>query len=110
MSLPNTLTQTSSGGTAILPDTGYRVIDYDFPPTNYQSAPQPTLDTDETVASPMPADRRATVILEPGALVWDTTLHMLFVGDGVTKGGVMVEGGGSGGDFTQVTFWQSATV
>ena len=35
-------TTITSGGTAILPDSWEQVIDYDFPPTNYQSAPQPT--------------------------------------------------------------------
>lgn len=108
MSSPNTLSQASSGGTAVLPNTGYQVIDYEFPPTNYQSAPQPTLDTDETIAPSMPADRRMDIVLTPGALVWDTTLHTLYVGDGVTPGGVVVEGGTGGGDFTRVTFWQKA--
>lgn len=36
--------QISAGGTSILPSSDGAVVDYEFPPTNYQSAPQPTQD------------------------------------------------------------------
>ena len=104
---------TTSGGIAILPNDD-RIIDYEFPPTNYQAAPVPTEDTEEcnggSTATPMASAERLAFIPEPGQLIWDTTIGMLFVGNGTTPGGIVVEGGGSGGDFTSVTFWQSATV
>ena len=104
----------NAGGAAVITDPWY-VINYEFPPTNYQSAPQPTEDTEEctggaaTAVSMTSAERMAMVPAQ-GELIWDTTIGMLFVGDGTTPGGIVVEGGGSGGDFTSVTFWQSATV
>lgn len=110
MSTSQTLTVSTSGGTAILPG-GYQIIDYQFPPTNYQAAPVPTQDTEDcsggaATALSMTSAERLAIIPDPGELIWDTTIHVLFVGDGQTQGGIMVEGGGSGGDFTSVTFWQ----
>ena len=101
----------NAGGAAVINDPWY-VISYQFPPTNYQAAPQPTEDTEDTsaAAKPMPSSERVSFVPKPGELIWDTTIGMLFVGDGTTPGGIVVEGGGSGGDFTSVTFWQSATV
>lgn len=58
----------------------------------------------------MSSGERLAMVPGSGELIWDTTLHMLFVGDGTTAEGIMVEGGGSGGAFTSVTFWQSATI
>ena len=109
MSSDNTLTKTNSGGVVVLPDD-YRIIDYEFPPTNYQAAPQPTEDTEDSsaTATPMSAADRLAFTPKPGVLIWDTTIGMLFVGDGVTPGGIVVEGGGSGGDFTRVVFHDPA--
>lgn len=107
-------TPTTQSGIAILPD-GYKIINYDFPPTNCQAAPVPTEDTEEcacgaATAISMSSGERFAMVPGSGELILDTTLHMLFVGDGTTAEGIMVEGGGSGGDFTSVTFWQSATI
>ena len=104
---------TTSGGIAILPNDD-RIIDYEFPPTNYQAAPVPTEDTEDigaAVAISMTAAERTAITPIPGELIWDTTYNTLFVGDGITPGGTAVEGGGSsGGDFTSVTYWESSTV
>lgn len=59
-------------------------------------------------ATPMTAAERMAIVPKPGQLIWDTTLQILYVGDGETQGGIMVEGGGSGGDFTSVAFWMNA--
>ena len=73
-------------------------------------ATQPTVDTEDVAtAAPLTYQERIETTPAPGKLIWDTTLEALYVGNGETKGGVLVEAGGSGGDFTSVTFWQSAT-
>ena len=99
----------NAGGAAVINDPWY-VISYQFPPTNYQAAPQPTEDTEDSsaTATPMSAADRLAFTPKPGVLIWDTTIGMLFVGDGVTPGGIVVEGGGSGGDFTRVVFHDPA--
>ena len=101
--------QSTPGDPAIITDPSY-VIDYEFPPTNYQHAPVPTEDTEDSsaTATPMSAADRLAFTPKPGVLIWDTTIGMLFVGDGVTPGGIVVEGGGSGGDFTRVVFHDPA--
>lgn len=103
----------NAGGAAVINDS-WSVISYQFPPTNYQSAPQPTEDTEDgaggaATAISMTADERVAMVPAQGELIWDTTIGMLFVGDGTTPGGIVLEGG-SGGDFTSVTFWKSPTV
>jgi hypothetical protein len=51
----------------------------------------------------MTSAERMADVLEAGKLVWDTDLQLLYVGDGTTLGGVLVEGSGSA-DFTRVVF------
>ena len=97
--------QSTPGDPAIITDPSY-VIDYTFPPTNYQHAPVPTEDPEgdgPATARNMTSAERASYILKPGELVYDTDLELLYVGDGTTPGGIVVESG-SGGDFTRVVF------
>ena len=101
--------QSTPGDPAIITDPSY-VIDYTFPPTNYQHAPVPTEDTEDggpATAKNMTSAQRMAYILKPGELVYDTDLELLYVGDGTTPGGIVVESG-SGGDFTRVVFHDPA--
>ena len=94
--------QSQPGNPAIITDNSV-VIDYQFPPTNYQAAPQPTRDLESVTAITMTTDERISFTPAKGYLIWDTTQSRLFSGNGRTPGGVLV-GGGSGGDFTRVVF------
>ena len=54
--------------------------------------------------------REATTFAE-GEPVWTTDTNKLYIGDGVTPGGVLVAGGGSTGNtFTNITVTSTATV
>ena len=61
-----------------------------------------------STAVSMSSAERMAIVPKAGELIWDTTLQILYVGDGHTQGGIMVEGGGSGGDFTSVAFWKAS--
>ena len=96
--------QSQPGDPAIITDPQY-VIDHEFPPTNYQAAPQPTRDLESVTAVSMSYVERNAFTPAAGYLIWDTGLQQLFVGDGHTPGGVVIEGGGGGGgDMTRVVF------
>ena len=99
--------QSQPGDPAIITDPSY-VIDHEFPPTNYQPAPQPTRDLESVTAVSMNAAERLAFTPVQGYMIWDTTLQSLYIGDGYTPGGIQVEGGGSGGDFTRVVFHDPA--
>jgi len=52
-------------------------------------------------AKPMTTDERTAITPAEGELIYDTDLGSLYIGDGVTQGGVAVGGGGGGGgDYT----------
>ena len=114
----NTLTSTIAPG-------GGDVINYDYPPDGYPSNFDPVTKLTEcpmwpdcvglcpggsgaAVAKSMTSAERMAQVLEPGVLVWDTDLELLYAGDGETVGGVLVEGSGSA-DFTRVVFHDAST-
>lgn len=110
----NTLTEVfTPGGT---------VTNYNWPPTNYPTDFDPVTRLTEcpmwpdcpcsggggggggpATAESMTSAERMAGVLPAGKLVWDTDLQLLYVGDGTTVGGVMVEGSASA-DFTRVVF------
>lgn len=51
-------------------------------------------------AIPMTTAQRTAITPASGALIWDTDEEALYVGDGVTAGGIEVAGGGGGGEGT----------
>ena len=53
--------------------------------------------------------RTATTFLE-GEPVWTTDTNKLYIGDGITPGGIEVAGGGGGNTFTNITVTGTATV
>ena len=114
----NMLTSTIAPG-------GGDVINYDYPPDGYPSDFDPVTKLTEcpmwpdcsgccpggsggpATAESMTSAERMADVLEAGKLVWDTDLQLLYVGDGTTLGGVLVEDGGSA-DFTRVVFHDKA--
>ena len=107
-----TLTETIAPGGGV-------VINYDYPPDGYPSdfdpvtrltecpmwpdGPCPGGGGGQATAESMTSAERASKVLPACKLVWDTDLQLLYVGDGSTMGGVLVEGGGAA-DFSRVTF------
>ena len=96
---------------AVLSDA-WEVIDYKYPPTGYQSYDGPLMDPDNATAVSMTTDERLAFTPQAGYLIWDSTIQQLFVGDGYTPGGVVIDsgGGGGGGDFRRVVFHDKANI
>lgn len=110
--MPNNTTEVlTPGGT---------VTNYDWPPTNYPTDFDPVTKLTEcpmwpdgpcgggggggpATAKSMTSQERMSFVPKAGELIWDTSLQLLYVGDGTTTGGVQVEGSGSA-DFTRVVF------
>ena len=87
------------------------IINWPFPPTGYQSYDGPLADPDNATAVSMTSEERLSFVPVAGYLIWDTTIQQLFVGDGQTAGGVVIDsGGGSGGDFRRVVFHDKANI
>ena len=99
---------------------GGTVTNYDWPPTNYPTDFDPVTKLTEcpmwpdgpcsggggggpATAKSMTSVERMAFTPKAGELIWDTTLQLLYVGDGTTVGGVQVEGS-AGADFTRVVF------
>ena len=76
-------------------DTGYPA-DWEYFPSGHYTA----------TAISMTSDKRLSFTPKAGELIWDSNLQLLYVGDGHTPGGTVIEGGGGGGggDFTRVVF------
>lgn len=86
------------------------IIDEDAPlvvvpdiDTNYPGPQPPDPIQYTATAVSLTSSQRMSTVPKAGALVWDTDLKVLYVGDGITEGGLALEGG-SGGDFTRVVF------
>lgn len=58
-------------------------------------------------AKNMTSEERLAITPDPGQLIYDTTLDLLFVGDGSTEGGVQVESTDQA-DFSRVVFHDPA--
>lgn len=102
---------------------GGTVTNYDFPPTGYPSDFDPVTKLTEcpmwpdgpcggggggpSTAKNMTSAERMAITPKAGELIWDTDLKLLYVGDGATIGGVLVEGSGSA-DFSRVVFHDPA--
>ena len=104
------LNMTPADDTAVLP-MDQSIINWQYPPTGYQSYDGPLMDPDNATAVSMTTDARLAFVPQAGYLVWDTNLQQLFVGDGTTPGGVVIDsGGGGGGDFRRVVFHDPANI
>lgn len=102
---------------------GGTVTNYDFPPTGYPSDFDPVTKLTECPMWPdgpcqggcgfsakaknMTSEERLASTPDPGQLIYDTTLDLLFVGDGSTEGGVQVESTDQA-DFSRVVFHDPA--
>lgn len=64
-----------------------------------EAAVRSALATVAGTATPMTTAARTATTPAAGALIWDTDLETLFIGDGSTAGGVAIQGGGGGGDY-----------
>lgn len=75
-----------------------QAIDTNYPGGSSSSPIQYT-----ATAISLPSEKRLSIVPKAGALVWDTDLKLLYVGDGVTVGGVALDSS-AGPDFSNVVF------